>query len=293
MMGERPTLKFLRYHGAGVATLGRVLLHSAVPWLRFSQQPETFEPISMVLKPPARRLVDAYIDWSCGGPRPNDYRHAIPPHMFAQWAVPLVAKQLLRTRLPLLTMINAACSMRIHDAIDRSTALQVTASVKALEEDAYGAKVHHQIDTAQQGRLKVSATLTTLFPQRKRNKGTVQAPDQAAYTEVGRWQAQADDGRDFALLTGEFNPLHWCRPFARRTPFGNTVLHGFGTFARSYETLKAHTQTVSSIAVRFTRPLPLPSPMLGVVVRNVSKPPSDVRVEDHAGHVYMKGQFNT
>lgn len=35
-----------------------------------------------------------------------------------------------------------------------------------------------------------------------------------------------DDVRQFASLTGDFNPLHWDDDYARETPFGRPIAHG-------------------------------------------------------------------
>ncbi len=83
--------------------------------------------------------------------------------------------------------------------------------------------------------------------------------------------------REFlALLTGDVNPVHWLRPYARAAGFKSTILHGFSTLARSVESLHrarfaGDIDRLASIEVRFTRPLVLPAR----VRLFVSRPPED------------------
>ena len=72
-----------------------------------------------------------------------------------------------------------------------------------------------------------------------------------------------DAGRDFAFLTGDINHLHWIPAYARAAGFRNPILHGFGTLARAVEGLNrslwsGRIDGMSSVSVRFTRPLVLP-----------------------------------
>jgi acyl dehydratase len=96
---------------------------------------------------------------------------------------------------------------------------------------------------------------------------TVQArPQEPHWNTIGTWQADARDGLRFALLTGDFNPIHWCGPLARRSLLRGLVLHGFGSFVRSYELLKQQGIAFSEIDVRFVKPVPLPCSMLAVQI---------------------------
>ncbi|MCL4235806.1 MAG: hypothetical protein KJ042_14940, partial [Deltaproteobacteria bacterium] len=70
-------------------------------------------------------------------------------------------------------------------------------------------------------------------------------------------------GFDFAVLTGDFNPLHWFGPYARAAGFKNVILHGFATFARAFEALAwgpggGDPFAIREIEARFTRPVVLP-----------------------------------
>ncbi len=95
---------------------------------------------------------------------------------------------------------------------------------------------------------------------KKRDKPRV--PDDAR--EVARYRLSPTAGRDFAYLTGDFNPIHWIPAAARAAGFKNCILHGFATMARAIETLQdvrfsGDRSRLHAVEVKFTRPLVLPA----------------------------------
>ena len=69
-------------------------------------------------------------------------------------------------------------------------------------------------------------------------------------------------GLAFALLTGDFNPVHWVGAYARAAGFATPILHGFAMMARVHEGLAralfaGASDRIRVIDVRFKRPLVL------------------------------------
>src|SRR5436190_17303236 len=65
-----------------------------------------------------------------------------------------------------------------------------------------------------------------------------------------------NDQREFARLSGDFNPLHLDAQFARRTQMGAIVVHGVHTLLWALESvMQAGCFGVRSIRVRFRQPL--------------------------------------
>src|SRR5690349_8459767 len=65
-----------------------------------------------------------------------------------------------------------------------------------------------------------------------------------------------DDQREFARLSGDFNPLHLDAQFARRTQMGAPVVHGVHTLLWALESvLRTEGFDVQNIRVRFHQPL--------------------------------------
>src|SRR5690606_12048844 len=111
--------------------------------------------------------------------------------------------------------------------------------------------------------------------------------------ELARLSLGATAGLDFAKLTGDFNPVHWIPPYAKAFGFRNTILHGFSTMARAYESvvrgrLAGDVTAIREFEVRFTRPLVLPA-KVGVYVDG-----GDLFVGDApSGPAYLVGSYST
>jgi hypothetical protein len=87
-------------------------------------------------------------------------------------------------------------------------------------------------------------------------------PSPAASIAVFDFDGSA--GFDFAKATGDFNPIHWSRRYARAMGFGSVILHGFGSMSWSMEALvrgkfAGNPKRLARFDANFTRPLVLPA----------------------------------
>jgi hypothetical protein len=270
--------------------MGRIVMQSVLPFRRPRENPPTIAPAHMTLKAPSDRLVDHYLDWS-GAPA-SRYRNELPPHLFAHWGLAAVSRILEQTRYPMAGALNQGCSVTVNGAIPRGAELQVEARLQSIEESDGRARVAVEIasGTAEQPEA-VLAVFHIVFITGKRGGKKDEARAEPQWETVGQWRAADDDGLQFALLTGDFNPIHWIGIAGKLSPFKRKVLHGFGSFVRSWEALANAGHPVREIDVRFRRPVPLPSGELSVQ----HAPPQDgwrpLRLADGAGSVHMAGRY--
>jgi len=285
--------RLLRHHGAMYRAIASLLLHTAFPRRRDGSAavgasrsasaastgesaaagknlPPAAGPsasaaalaVERTIAPPAKSLVKRYIAW-CGAE--GRYAKDLPPHMVSQWGLPLVGKLLLQLPYRLTSVINQGVTLTVNGPLPRGVPLRVKASLQSVEEVAGRAKVVVAISTGttQQDNL-VEALLHMCFilPGKRPPKSEQARPPEPQWQNVGSWQADERDGLRFSLLTGDFNPIHWCSPLARRSVFKGKVLHGFGSLVRSYEALQPG--VFNRIDVRFVKPVPLPSGPLQV-----------------------------
>ena len=79
-------------------------------------------------------------------------------------------------------------------------------------------------------------------------------------TEVDRWKAPADIGRQYAKVSGDYNPIHLSAASARLFGFPTAIAHGLWNKARTLAALDQHLPTANvEIAVQFRKPVRLPS----------------------------------
>lgn len=276
--------------------IGREVLSFGVP----ANNPEHFDMVTTPLNLPSQRLIDHYIYWSGAGIFP--YSKQVPPHLFFQLVMPKCIEQLKKTCYALSRIVNLGCTMTMHSPIPYDAELSAQIRIKRLRESMGRARIVQHIDIfIAEDELALELEIHTLLPMevptestgtaRKQKKPAV---PQANYEELGSWCAQPWDGGDFALLTGDFNPIHWSNLAGRRSPFGGKVLHGFGTFVRSFELLQSQLgRKAKHIDVRFTAPLQLPGGE-----NSLSHQPSDpkrisipLQLSDHHGNLLMSGNY--
>nr|WP_315250418.1 MaoC/PaaZ C-terminal domain-containing protein [uncultured Duganella sp.] len=253
----------------GARVVGHTLLNALLPASRPPDHDEQhaatrIAPVTRVIAAPPAALVEAYQAWAGAHGKQGE----LPPHMMSQWSLPLVGALLLRMPYKLTSVINQGVALRIHGPLPRNTPLHVSAAVEQIEETPGRIKVVVAVITGTAGQPSlVEARLHMSFllpgPRAARSMREADAPQ---WTSIGQWSADASDGLRFALLSGDFNPIHWCGPLARRSVFRGLVLHGFGSFVRSYELLRQQGMHFNEIDVRFVRPVPLPCAALTVQV---------------------------
>lgn len=219
------------------------------PWLRAT------------LPPRDRGLVAGYLRHL--GVEPAAYPDAVPPHLFPQWVFPLQARALEGIPYPLHKVLNGGCRLEVRGALPLGERLVVATRLDGIDDDGRRAvlRLVARTGTPAQPEL-IEATLFAVVPLRRRpsgGKAKEAARVSASATEVERWQLDRRAGFEFATLTGDFNPVHWVRPYARAFGFRDVILHGFATFARTWEGLRRGRGGVRVLDARFTRPLVLPA----------------------------------
>ena len=224
---------------------------------------------------PAPALVHDFVRDAGGDP--DAYRATVPPHMFPQWSLALAARTLWTLPHPLLRMMNAGCRLEILAPLPASERFAVRARLAGIDDNGRRAVLHQRVITGTDAHAEaLVADLYLVVPSAARSAGAraeaVSAAPRpresalvpAAARELGRWTLGRHAGLTFAALTGDFNPVHWLRPYARAIGLPGTILHGFGTLARALEGLNraqfgGAVDRLRVVDARFLRPLALPA----------------------------------
>jgi acyl dehydratase len=227
------------------------------------------------------------------GGDPGAYKGVVPPHLFPQWGFPLAAKTLKGIPYPMAKVLNGGCRLEIHAPLPAGEPLMVRASLQDIDDDGRRAVLHQRVVTGTAanpecvvGHLYAIVPLGGPKPEAKKNGANGNgkpAPKPAkkdgprvpvSAREIGYWKIPADAGLAFAMLTGDFNPVHWVKPYAKAFGFRSTILHGFSTMARAYEGLcrgrwAGAVDRIKTFDVKFTKPLILPA-RVGLYVEDQS-----------------------
>lgn len=261
LFDERLPLSLVRLHGSTLQGMGRLALRATLPGKVLSGRTAAGDidvtPLHKTVAAPPNKMVDAYCRWA--GAR-GLYPNSLPPHLVSQWGLAPVSQLLLRTPYSLPQAINQGFSLRLYGKLPRNTPLKLRASFEQLERQDGLDRISVMLTTGIEDNPRL---LETVFHMAFATEGKTppkrsheQQPERQWHT-VGQWSATKKDAINFALLTGDFNPIHWFGPAGKASLFGKTVLHGFGMLVRTYEQLS--TQQLHDLDMRFINPVPLPS----------------------------------
>jgi acyl dehydratase len=218
------------------------------------------------LPPRSEALVRDYVE-HVGG-RPDHYRGTLPPHLFPQWGFPLALRTLAGLPYPYGRAVNAGCRIEVRAPLPAGEPLLVRARLTSIDDDGRRALLRQTLVTGtQRAPEAMTAELRVHIPlggKGERGSGKARPAVPADAREIAALSIGARAGLEFAVLTGDFNPIHWVRPYAKVAGFRSTILHGFGTLARAWEAvvsgpLGGDAARLRSIDVRFTKPLVLPA----------------------------------
>jgi acyl dehydratase len=288
--------KHVLSQGPVIASLGGTALAAILQRVRKqapSGPPATPGPeLTQTLPPRSPELVRDYVKHVGGDP--SAYRGTIPAHFFPQWGFPLAAKTLRGISYPLEKVLNGGCRLEINSPLPLGDPLHVAARLESVDDDGRRAILHQRISTnhdAVVGHMYAIVPLSRADKTEKKKSEPARVPQSA--TEIGYWRLGPDAGLAFAMLTGDFNPVHWIPAYARTFGFKSTILHGFATMARAIEGLArglwaGDATRLTVFDCKFTRPLLLPA-RVGLYVEGNTCFVGDAP----GGPAYLVGNFQT
>lgn len=215
-------------------------------------------------------LVDAFLQHV--GSRAGTWDGALPPHFFPQWVFPLLSRALEGLPYPPLGMLNGGCHLVINKPLPMGEAIDIEVQLTNIVDDGRLAIITERCVT---GTATAPNALEIEFHPiaRLASKGKGGKSDGAkgatkkdkpivplGAREIGRWKLSSRAGFEFALLTGDFNPIHWIPAAAKAAGFKSTILHGFASMTRVVEALvQGDGARLGELDVRFVKPLVLPA----------------------------------
>lgn len=223
----------------------------------------------------------------------------LPAHLYPQWGFPLLAQTLADVPHDLKRVLNGGTRLEINGPLPSDEPLQLEACLASIDDNGRRVVLEQRLITGTASAPEaLVATVYVIIPlPASRNetgpkpaKERPRVPDDAR--PILRRRLAQNAGWEFAVLTGDFNPVHWLRPYAKAAGFGSTILHGYATLAIALEALTGvvfagDPTPLTSIDVKFVRPLLLPHE-IGVFVRDEGL----FVGENPGGPAFMTGVFS-
>jgi acyl dehydratase len=279
--------KHIRSQGPVLAMLGHTALEAvrrAVTGKTPAGPGELPGPvIHKTLPPRPRDLIRDYVRF-CGGD-PSSYKHTVPPHLWPQWGFPLAGKAIEAVPYPLHKVLNGGCRVEVNGVIANDEPLEVDARLISIDENERRAVLESEVVTGTAANPRaIVASMYAIVPlggPKRSSDGKKKERERVPLDaeELARWRIPQDAGLAFAMLTGDFNPVHWIPPYARAFGFRNTILHGFASMAKAWEGLVrarygGSPSAIRVLDVKFTKPLTLPA-KVGLYLQPSDEPQRD------------------
>jgi acyl dehydratase len=160
---------------------------------------------------------------------------------------------------PLPGLIHRRNDMRRHAVALAGAELEIDVSVKLLRDVP---NIAFSVDIGQAGRRVVSCTSEYRIAARRRDKPAGQAgpdmfPDTCSQTA---WAIEKSTIRRYAMLSGDYNPIHLSSLLAHLLGAKGSMAHGMYSVGRVAAHIERQTEMpVTAISADFRRPILLPA----------------------------------
>jgi acyl dehydratase len=287
-------VKYLVHQLANIRSMGMAAIRSSNPITRPSKLPELPVHLEQIVQPLSNALINSYVEWS--GADADRYAGEIPPHFCSHFAMPMLANLGSLAPYNLLAVLNQGLRMEIHRPLMRGQALHLSGSLMDVSAEPDRVRIHTQVRVSNpkgESAMVIDSYSTVPQGKPKQKKAGSKPADEETFTTLDSWTAEFHDGLNFAMLTGDFNPIHTVPAIGRRSRFKTLILHGFGQLARSFECIQKAGYSIATLDVRWIKPLTLPNADLKVQVGQKTDPDGwrSLRLVAQDGSLHMVGRF--
>lgn len=219
---------------------------------------------------PATRLVVRGVRADAG--HLTDYQHllgeraddVLPAGFVHVLVFPVATALLVRQEfpLPVLGMVHIANRVTQHRAVRLGDALDVEVHVRDLRAHRAGVTVDVVAEVTVDGGLAWEGVSTYLAKGVRLAGADRPSGERAAFVPpvpTAQWRLGADEGRAYAAVSGDRNPIHTHRLAAKAFGFPRTIAHGMDTAARALAAVGPARGEAYRWDVEFAKPVLLPS----------------------------------
>ena len=193
---------------------------------------------------------------------------------------------------PLLGLIHLTNRIRVLRPMGNVTQLRIGVFVHNLQKHAKGAtfEMVTQVDDLLGPLWEAESTLLCKGVELPGPVSETPSPAPVALNELTRWYAPSDIGRQYARVSGDYNPIHLSAASARLFGLPSAIAHGLWIKARALAALTSHLPAANvEVFVAFKKPVRLPSE----VILLASEPGSsgDFQVKGYGDLVHLIGNW--
>lgn len=210
--------------------------------------------------------------FACTAPGPSGLAGYNALLGFAPDALPLSAHYLLAQRAHLATMLSPRFPFKLpgmvhvensiveHASVSPGTSLRLATVVQVDAPTRSGARFCVLETTAWDGETRVFGCTSKYLALAGRRDGARKDAEPAPpLPECASWQVAHDEGRAYARVSGDWNPIHLAAWPARLFGLRRPIIHGMHSVAKALAAMEAQGERVGAVSVRFRSTVPLGS----------------------------------
>lgn len=280
-----------------LAALAQTSVAKAIPFAKKWNSRTNDIWLNDEMEAPRAPLIESYLHWA-HVPEHQQSTTLVPAHMFSQWSVPLAMRVLMHNQYGLANLVNLGCDIKINGSLLPGEKLLLSGELVSVNENPTRTTLSVKVITrTRRNDRAIEAMIHCMLPRQALPEPALdKAGVERHWETAGAWAVDEYDGLRFALLTGDFNPVHWADLVAKNSPFKQKVLHGFASLSLSWAALQAREPTdatIQRISARFARPVPLPSSSM-YVFRSAPRASGSRRYElkNVKQQVFLMGEYS-
>jgi len=265
---------------------GAPLLRAAIGLLPGNRRAGTLPEIELVRRGvPTDRGHLARYDRVCGF-RLTDRLPATYPHVLA---FPMAMRLMSAPGFPfpVVGLVHITNRITVLRPIDAGAALDLSVTVRDLRAHDRGRQFDVVATASAGGELVWRGVSTYLRRDRageRRAEGERRDPPPA---DTARWRVPARVGADYAVVSGDHNPIHTSRLGARLFGFPRPIAHGMWSKARCLAALEGRLPETYTVDVAFKLPILLPT----TVTFGATQVIDGWKFVLHSGRPHLAGQL--
>jgi acyl dehydratase len=205
--------------------------------------------------------------------RQTDGSMIVPPTFYVTWAMAALADAVVKLDLPYnyARVLHSASEVRFTRPLLVDEVSYFTTRVCAIDDNAFRAKIRVEgvvTERDSRGAEIFRNTMELHVPKpakrEKRSKQREASIIERTMRPLAELKMGKRLGTDYALVSGDFNPVHWAMPAALAMGFKSTFVQGYATKAMAAhaivkQLLRGKATDLTSLRVEFRKPILLPS----------------------------------
>jgi acyl dehydratase len=200
---------------------------------------------------------------------------ALPPTYYVTWNMAVLSDTLLKLRLPYdySRVLHAGSEVHYTRPLCLNDKATYQARVIAIDDNERRARIRVETIVHEADAPSVEIFRNTMelhVPKAKAPRGPKTEAPIAHGRDIAAFRLPRDLGQRYAMVSGDFNPIHWSRAAARALGFKTLFVQGYCTkaliaHAVIRQLLRGASPLFASLRVEFRRPVFLPA-KLGLFV---------------------------